>query len=139
MKLEQRTQGRRHPSQYMEVFEGGIGLLIGHVVDITSEGFRIFGERPVDTEGPMNLRMIPPTVDYGGAPVDLQATPMWCMRSPGPELEGYYDSGFRFDSVSPGDRATIEQLMQESFAAELKSATSQGWPGFEPKRPKFEP
>lgn len=87
----------------------GIGDGIGHLVDITPDGFMIRSGAPIEVgktyKIQVNLRDSLP----GHENLDLVASCQWCRTAP---TLGGYNAGFQMSRVSPETLAAIEALTE---------------------------
>ena len=103
-------------SEHVEVYERGTSHFLGHVLDISHEGMRVLGVRPIPLEHEpaveLDLRVT------GGSPmippIAVEAAGVWCEEETNPDLSSFYNTGFRFTSVSAADTRRIERLIEES-------------------------
>ncbi len=110
--IEERTTDRTNVRDYLKVYDSESGRPVGRLVDITAEGFGVYGEEPVAMGMLLNLKMkAPATVE--GDHVEFTAEVVWCNKDSSLYLDDVYDSGFRFVSLSDEAMRRIEQLIEE--------------------------
>ncbi len=113
---DQRVLERWNLSDYVEVYDRNTERFIGHVVDISTDGMRVFGESPVQIETtstfPIELKLSGSA--EGSDMVQLYAAGVWCEEDPDPELVEFFNTGFTFLSLSAENYQKIEQLISDS-------------------------
>ncbi|MBU0984842.1 MAG: PilZ domain-containing protein [candidate division Zixibacteria bacterium] len=110
-----RAHDRKLISEFVEVYDRRTGESMGHVVDLTYDGLRLFSNRPLIVhEGLVHqLRLVLPTAYGGEKQILVDASGVWCEEDTDVELESYFHTGFRFLRVSAGDNYLIERLMTD--------------------------
>lgn len=98
---------RRRRCGFFAVYNDRDNAMLGHLVDITSEGMMIVSGAAVDTALMYDIRIdLPETVD-GRDSVTFYARPIW--TGPAPE-EGFYHTGFQFVRIEPAEIKIISSL-----------------------------
>lgn len=82
---------------YPRVFNRRTGELIGHIVDITTNGMKLISERQhkVNEEIDLKIELSPRLA--GHEEISLNATSLWCKKSINTD---FYDTGFKFNHPS---------------------------------------
>ena len=106
--LERRKLKRRHLIYYLRVFERNNDQLIGHVVDITSEGAMLISEEPIETDTVFQCRMVLPEGMEGSREITFDAKSVWSKKDINPN---YYATGFQMLKAAPKDLDTVERLI----------------------------
>ena len=106
---ERRKIQRRHLIYYLRVFERGTGQLVGHLVDISTEGLMLLSEEPIETDRVFYLRMTLPTEIHSSAHVTFNGRSIWCKPDNSPD---FYATGFSFEEVTTKDIRVIENLIK---------------------------
>jgi c-di-GMP-binding flagellar brake protein YcgR len=107
--LEKRRLKRRHPIYYLKVYDSSTNNLIGRVVDIHSQGMKLVSENPVREGDTRRLRLdLPRAVDDQDY-LEFEARTVWCGLDKNPD---FYDSGFQFTNIAPGDQRTIDTVFE---------------------------
>ena len=113
---DQRLLERWNLSDYVEVYDRSEDKFIGHIVDLSTDGMKVFGESPVRTDTystfPLTLRL--PRTGGDTSEVILHASGVWCEEDSDPEMSEFYNTGFQFISLSPEDYQRVEQLIEDS-------------------------
>ena len=109
---EQRRHKRNYLIYYLRVFDRNTDELLGHLVDITTEGLMLVSEKPIEANKVFQLKMDLPEEIRGSKQIPFDAESKWCKNDINPD---FYDTGFLLINVSPGDLVIIEQLIRDFF------------------------
>ena len=112
---ERRKLKRRHLIYCLRVFDKHTDQLMGHLVDISTEGIMLMSEEPVDTGATFHFRMSFPEEIEGARHLAFDATSQWCRHDANPS---FFDTGFELVGVSDQDRQVITALIEEFHADE---------------------
>ncbi len=107
---EKRKVKRRHLIYYLSIFDRSNDHLVGQLVDITTRGFMLTSEAPIESGLRMELRMVLPDVIEGDNQITFDAVSVWCKTDINPN---FYAIGFEFENIAPKNLAIIENLIQE--------------------------
>lgn len=107
---ERRKLKRRHLIYYLRVFDRRSGGLLGHLVDLTTEGIMLIAERPVPPDRTYACRMVLPGEGDDQREVTFDARSIWCQKDVNP---AFYAAGFALDRPDPQAVETIEQIIDE--------------------------
>ncbi len=105
---ENRKLHRRHLIYYLRVYNREYNRLLGHLVDITSEGIMLISEEPIETKRFFTLRMELPIQIFGKSQIELKTQSVHCETDVN---TSFYDTGFRLIDVSDEDHLIITQLI----------------------------
>lgn len=123
---EERALKRMHVISYLKVSERNTDYSIGQVVDITTEGMRLYSKEPLQPEMIRQFSMALNENEENTRDVTFDAVVIWCKKA---HDRGYYDMGIQLRNVSEYDSKTIEQLCQDSsyvyIPSKEKSSTPQ--------------
>jgi hypothetical protein len=108
--VEKRKLKRRHLIYYLRVFDKNNDQLIGHLIDITTEGVMLISEKPIKPNSDFQARMVLPTGIEGHKPVLFDARSVWCHRDVNPH---FYATGFQLTGISQEDVETINRLIDK--------------------------
>jgi len=108
--LEKRKFQRRHLIYYLRVFDRDTVNLLGHLVDITSEGVMVISENPIEVGKIFHMRMILPKEIIGKEQISFDAVSKWSAKDVNPS---FYDTGFEFQDVSRENIKIISQLIED--------------------------
>lgn len=108
---DQRRLKRWQLILYLRVFNHEDGQLLGHVIDINTQGLRLISDTPLALDTDYRLWLEVPREDGGHERVDLIAHSRWRSLDVNPD---FFDTGFQL--VEPSERiikriqAIIEDL-----------------------------
>ena len=105
---DKRGLKRRHLIFYLRTFDRKTGMLVGHLVDITTHGLMLIGEKGLETRKLFTLKMATP-IDFGDMEyIEFDAECIWSATDINPQ---FYDSGMKFKKISIKDREIIKSLV----------------------------
>ncbi len=107
---DQRIQKRIHLIYYLRVFDVKTNKVIGHLVDITTEGIMIISEDPIEIKKNYTLKMDLPNDIKGNQGIEFEATSMWAKKDVNPD---FIDTGFKLLNITDEDKKIINQLIDE--------------------------
>jgi hypothetical protein len=107
---DKRKLKRRHLIYYLRVFIRGTDQVLGHLVDLTSEGVMIINEKPVELQKSFHLSMALPEEISSKAHIDFEAESIWCRKDINPD---FFDTGFRLTQINPDDMEIITHLIED--------------------------
>ncbi|HET6847193.1 MAG TPA: PilZ domain-containing protein [Anaerolineales bacterium] len=100
-KRERRRQKRRAFPSYMQFKNEHTGELVGDLADISHNGFRLEGMKPVPLDAELQFHVdMPPDVPGRGSIV-ITARSRW--MAPHPVDPRMYVSGYEIEHIDPGD------------------------------------
>ena len=108
---ERRKLDRKDFSYYMRLINNDTEEIVGHLVDISSGGFKMDSDNPIPENKDFQFRM-----DLTGEVADkpymiFVARSKWCQVDP---LDPFlYNVGFQLVKVSPGDTEIFIRLMEK--------------------------
>ena len=107
---EKRQVERKYLVFYLRVFDGLGSRVIGHLVNISSNGIMLLSDYPVPVNEEYKLRMRLPheLVDHGE--IIFNALSRWCRKDTNPE---FYVAGFQLHDISPRLKDNILCLIDE--------------------------
>ena len=106
--MQARKLKRRHLLYYLRVFDRRTGDLVGHLVDLTTEGMMLMSEEPIEEGVTLYLRMALPEEINGKTQISLDGETIWCREDHNPD---FYVTGMRLKNVAPRNIERIEQLI----------------------------
>jgi hypothetical protein len=106
---DRRKTKRRHLIYYLRVFNRITNELIGHVVDITSDGVMMICENPLEVGTVLNLRMVLP-IETGRDSIDLEGKVMRSARDVNPD---FFAVGIQLLDIKPEDVELIQGLIKQ--------------------------
>ena len=99
--IENRSLKRWHLIYYLRVFDRDTGALLGHLVDVSTDGMKMVSEKPIPVKREFRLMMEVPLKRSTAEELWLSAYSLWCNTDANPD---FYATGFRL--VNP-ERAAI--------------------------------
>lgn len=108
--LEKRKLKRCHLIYYLRVFNKNTQELLGHLVDVHTEGMMLLSETPIETPANFQLQMILPEEILGTQTWNFEAQSKWCGLDANPQ---FYKTGFQFLYAFPHDIELIENLIED--------------------------
>jgi len=112
--IERRTRERRTFSHYMRLMHENTGELVGHLVNISQEGFRLESLRPVPVDKDFPLRIELPRDITDKPYMVFVARCRWCR--PDRIDPSLFDAGFEITEMMPGD-IEIFRLIFERYGS----------------------
>ena len=108
---ERRNMERKDFSYYMRLVDDDTQNLLGHLVDISSGGFKVDSQAPIPTNKDFRLRM-DLTSDIADKPTMVfVARSKWCQVDP---LDPFiYNVGFQLINIAPPDLEIINRMMEK--------------------------
>lgn len=108
-----RRQERVRLIYQLRIFETVTGWLVGHVVDITSTGILVVGERPVKAGREYELRMDLPRNVMSDGSLTLRAQCRWCRAE---EVDAdTFTMGFDITVIDAETRSIVETLIRDFY------------------------
>ena len=109
MNNEKRKLQRRHLIYYLRTYNAETGQLLGHLVDITSEGIMLISEEPIEIDRPYQLHMLLPADVFDRSELSFNARAIWRSKDVN---EDFYDTGFKFLDITPAEQDIIEYMIE---------------------------
>lgn len=108
---ERRHRERKDFSYYMRLVDNDTQNLVGHLVDISSGGFKLDSQSSIPVNKDYRLRM-DLTSEVANKPAMIfVARSKWCEIDP---LDPFiYNVGFQLVSISPSDLEIINRMMEK--------------------------
>jgi hypothetical protein len=108
---ERRNLERKDFSFYMRLIDNDTQKLVGHLVDISSGGFKLDSQTPIPVEKDFRLRM-DLTAEVASKPaMTFVARSKWCEVDP---LDPFiYNVGFQLVNISPVDLDIFNRMMEK--------------------------
>ncbi len=107
---ERRKRERRAFSQYMRFVDDRTGELVGDLVDISANGFRLEGSKSITPNTEVYFRVDVPAEVSQKTVIAFVARCLWCKKHP-VDLR-LFESGFEISRMDPGDRGTFERIFE---------------------------
>lgn len=107
---ERRRLKRRTLLYYLRVLDRDTGDVLGHLVDVTTDGILVAGARDLEVGRTWRLRMILPQPDEGDQAIDFDARSVRIARDVNHE---FIDTAFTLVDLSPHHRGVLETLIDD--------------------------
>lgn len=108
---EKRTMKRRHLIYYLRVFDSKDDSLVGHVIDITTEGIQLFSEEPIEIGKEFKFKMALPEFIKENVEIEFEGVCSWSKRDVN---QDFYVAGFKFGKLPEKEVKLINQLVMEA-------------------------
>jgi hypothetical protein len=112
-----RRQERTRLIYHLRVFDSRRKKLLGHMVDITSEGLMLIGETPVRVGRKYSLRMDLPRNLMTDGHLTFSAESKWCTKDAN---EDFYSMGMRIVKMTPEALAVVQKLTREFYREDIE-------------------
>jgi hypothetical protein len=107
---DRRQVERNYLVFYLRVFDGPATKVMGHLVNISSNGIMLLSDFPIPINEDYTLRMRLPHELVDNAEIIFDATSCWCRNDTNP---GFYVTGFQLHDVAPALKNVILCLIDE--------------------------
>jgi hypothetical protein len=114
--IERRTRERRTFSHYMRLMHENTGELVGHLVNISPEGFRLESLRPIPINKDFPLRIELPRDITDKPYMVFVARSRWCR--PDRIDPTQYEAGFEIVEMMPGDIEIFRKIFERYGSAD---------------------
>ncbi|NOZ51549.1 MAG: hypothetical protein GXP08_00170 [Gammaproteobacteria bacterium] len=104
----ERSQKRWNLVSHLRLVKAENNDLLGHLVDLTTEGIMMISENPIPLEQTYNLRMQIPTENEMTRMVALTALSLWTKKDVNPN---FHDTGFKLINPSKHTVNAIKSLI----------------------------
>lgn len=109
--MERRKRDRRTFSHYMRLMHENTGELVGHLVDISQEGFRLESLKPIALNTDYPLRIELPSDIANKSFMVFVARSRWCRPDRiDPTL---FDVGFQVVDMNPNDIEIFKRIFEK--------------------------
>ena len=107
---ERRKLNRKDFSYYMRLIDSDTQELVGHLVDISSGGFKLDSQNPIPPNKDYRFRMDLTSEVANKPSMVFVARSKWCEVDP---LDPFlYNVGFQLVNISPGDIEIFKRMME---------------------------
>ena len=108
---DRRHLERKDFSYYMRLVDNDTHNLVGHLVDISSGGFKLDSQTPIPVNKDFRLRMDLTSEVASKPAMVFVARSRWCQVDP---LDPFiYNVGFQLVNISPGDLDIFRRMMEK--------------------------
>jgi hypothetical protein len=101
---------RQKTSDYYVVTDPTSGEILGRILDMSIDGFRLMIMEPLAIEQKFSCAIRLPSPIEGHDMIELTAESRWCMEN---ERAGWYEAGFKFIDIDQQNLAIVGRLLQE--------------------------
>ena len=108
--IDKRRLKRRHLIYYLRIFDVKSGDLVGHMVDITTEGFMLMSEREIEPSRTFTFRMDLPAYILGKKSIVFETTSVWSREDINPD---FFNTGFRLQNINEEEVTIIKRMIYE--------------------------
>jgi hypothetical protein len=108
--IDERNQERWLLIHSLRVFNAENNDLLGHVVNVTTEGILLITESPLPTDKDYQLKMAVPMGDSETANIELDARSVWTKADDDPH---FHKTGFQFTFCSEESIEAISALIEK--------------------------
>lgn len=108
--VEQRNLSRHHLIYYLRVFDGVSSRVVGHIVDISSEGIMLITDDPITVHEEYQLRVRFPGTGTSQEELLVDAVCRWCREDENPD---FYIAGFQIQDLSADAVSFLQGLIAE--------------------------
>ncbi len=123
---ERRKLSRRNFSYYMRMMDDKTGVLIGHLSDISTGGFKIDSQKPIAANQEFNFRIELPNDVADKSFMVFSARSRWCEHDHIDPTS--YNVGFQLINITPGDFEIFARMFEKyGTQGNNKSSTDYLW------------
>ena len=97
---------------YLKVEDANTNRLIGHLVNISTDGMMLISKAPVRTDTAFKLKMSLPIAAKESKEITFETISRWCMKSAD---SNSYDVGFQLQDISREDIKVIKKFIRDSW------------------------
>jgi len=108
--IDERNQERWLLIHSLRVYNADNNQLLGHVVNVTTEGIMVISEKPLDVDCEFQLKMELPLGEQTSTEIELTARSVWCKVDVDPF---FYNTGFQLDHCPEKSVTSISALMEK--------------------------
>ena len=108
--IQERRQKRWQLVSYLRVHDADSQELIGHLVDISTDGIMLISEQPIPVESQFNFVMEVPSGKQGSITLAFKARSLWTKQDLNPH---FHNSGFCLVNSDDTITTAINQLVGE--------------------------
>ncbi|KPJ90199.1 MAG: hypothetical protein AMJ53_14545 [Gammaproteobacteria bacterium SG8_11] len=107
--IDERNQERWLLIHNLRVFNAETNAILGHLVNVTTEGIMLISEKPMAVDAEFQLKMAIPTGD-DTADIELEARSIWSKADADPH---FYKTGLQFTYCSEESLQAISTLIEK--------------------------
>jgi hypothetical protein len=107
--IDERNQERWLLIRHLRVFNANDNQLLGHIVNVTTEGIMLIGEKTLSVDSEFKLKMELPLEGEISTEIELDARSVWCKADVDPI---FYNTGFQFTHCAEKSINAISALIE---------------------------
>ena len=107
---ERRAMRRRHLIFYLRVWDVNSGEMLGHIVDLNTEGLMLISEKPIETGKTFELEMRWKNSEGESEQIRFDAQSRWSNNDVN---DDFYDTGFQLIAPSETVLAPIQSVISQ--------------------------
>lgn len=107
---EKRRTPRKIANEVLKVFDTNTGDYLGRIVNITTEGFMLIGENPIENNSVFQVDMVLAEARFGKDRISFGTESLWCSQA---NLPNHYWTGFQIIDISIPSSEFIESLIED--------------------------
>jgi len=108
---ERRKMVRRSFSYYMRMMDDRSGVLVGHLTEISTGGFKLDSQKPIPVNQDFNLRIELPNEIANKTFMVFSARSRWCEHDHVDPTS--YNVGFQIVNITPGDFEIFARMFEK--------------------------
>jgi hypothetical protein len=108
--MDNRKLKRRHLIYYLRVYDATTDQLIGHLVDITTEGMMLISEQTIPVEKDFKFRMVLPDEIMSKPDILIEARSIWCKKDVNPD---FFATGLTILKINQDDLIVVDSLIRK--------------------------
>ncbi len=105
-----RNLKRRHLFYYLRVFNRATGEVLGHLVDMTTQGINLISEKPIETDTIFQLQIELPEEVAEQGKVSFDAESVKCVRDINPD---FFSTGFKIVNIDQDNTQILQFLISD--------------------------
>jgi len=116
---DRRKDERKNARTFFAVLDRKTEQMIGCLVDISRQGFRLASEKEIKVGGILQLKLVLPAEFSGSRYITFDATCVWSKQ----EKNGSVNNlGFKFVNIARSEVRRVDSLLRSSLFREYKAA-----------------
>lgn len=96
---------------FLEVLDADTEQLVGHLVNITTQGLMITSEKPLEIDSDYRLKILFPSEIKGVHELISAGRSIWCEEDE--ETPSFFNTGFQLKDLSRQETKVLKKLMKK--------------------------
>jgi PilZ domain len=109
--VEKKRNSRKNCRVFLEVSDADTGQLVGHLVNITTDGLMVTSEKPLEIDNDFHLKILFPQEIKGVQEFVTNGTSVWCEEDE--ETPSFFNTGFQLKDVARKDIKVIKKMIKK--------------------------